>query len=212
MDITQFLLTVSNSVWPHLERLDLIGFLDNLHGDLHEAVHSKEQACSDMLQGLITALPSMPTLTRVGVRFRDPIYKRWVFILCMDLSPGKHAGGHDCSSAISWPWFPSKDPVIGCCPLPNSVSGIIKSYRITLPEHMVKQLESTVWQCRRLELSIFGCKNDPEMGFFEPGPTCTVWNRKTETWDMALMNDMDMFIYEMGQYWWEINKERILPW
>ncbi|KAI7776979.1 hypothetical protein LA080_004274 [Diaporthe eres] len=184
MDISQFLLTASNSVWPRLRRLDLTKFLDQYDGSSERAVDDGEQASSDLLQGLIAALPSMRNLTRVGVRLRDP-RGPWP-----DWAP----------TSLHWS-HPSKDPILPCGSFPTSLSGIIKANHATLAAHLVKALQDAVWQQRRLNLAVFCCQNHPEMGFCEPGPSCTQRNKETGSWDPEFKNDMNVLIYDIGQYW-----------
>lgn len=46
-------------MWPRLLKLDLTGFPDQYDGSSERAVEDEEQASSDLLQGLISALPSI---------------------------------------------------------------------------------------------------------------------------------------------------------
>lgn len=204
MDIAQFLSTASESVWPHLHRLDLTGCLDKYDDDSDRAVDDEEQAFNDLLQGLTEALPSMRNLIKFGVRFRDH-RKRRSYLFSMDLTPRIKTEWQHWPSASPHRTCPSKDPVIPCGSLPTSVSGIIKAYHVTLAGDLVKALQDTVWQQRRLHLAVFCCRQDPEMGFLEPGPCCTQWNKETDSWDPAFMNGMDGFIFDMGQYWFQTN-------
>ncbi|KAG6356402.1 hypothetical protein INS49_015790 [Diaporthe citri] len=204
MDIAQFLLTASGSVWLRLHRLDLTGFLDQDDGSSERAVDDREQASSDLLRGLIAALPSMRNLTRIGVRLRDlrgPIRWHPPCLLGMDLTPKANTEWPDWVPGSLRLAYPSKDPIVPCGSLPTSVSGIIKAHHVALAGHLVKELQDTVWQQRRLDLAVFCCKEHPERGFFEPGPSCTQWNKETDSWDPAFKNDMDVLIYDMGQYW-----------
>lgn len=204
MDIAQFLLTASNSVWPRLRRLDLTGFLDQYDGSSERAVDDGEQASSDLLQGLIAALPSMRNLTRVGVRLRDPrgpVRWRRRILLGMDLTPRVITQWPDWApTSVRWS-HPSKDPILPCGSFPTSLSGIIKAHHATMAGHLVKELQDAVWQQRRLNLAVFCCQDHPEMGFCEPGPSCTQWNKETDSWDPAFKNDMNVLIYDIGQYW-----------
>lgn len=206
MDITQFLMTASQSVWPHLQRLDLMGFLGERDGGLHRAVDNPEQASIDFLQGFISALPSMPTLARLVARFEYA--KTWGAgtFLSVDLTPRKNIELHDwvpLSSHRVYRENPSKYPLVPCGSLPTFVGGTIKSYHAIWPGHLVTELLDTVWQQRQLDLAVCCCREDPEMGFFEPKVCCTQWSKETNFWVPAFKNDMDILIYEMGQYWLE---------
>lgn len=205
IDIAQFLLTASDSVWPRLRRLDLTGFLDQYDDSPERALDDEEQAFSDVLHGLIAALPSMRNLTRVGVRIQGPTRGHWPLFLGMDLTPRINTERHNWAPSSTRRACPSKDPIIPCGSLTTALSGIIKAYRVNLQGHLVKELQDTLWQQRRLELAAFCCKEGPGMRSLEPGPCCTQWNKETDSWDPAFNNDMDVLIYDMGQYWLQTN-------
>lgn len=209
MDVTQFLLTASNSVWPHLARLELRGFLDQYNDGSDGTVDRRERACSDMLEGLVAALPSMPKLTGADICFAKTRGFDWAFSFRMDLTPRRNTEWHD--TDISHPMC-SEDPLVPCASLPTSIGGSAKAHRITLPGHLVSELQNTVWEHRRLELAVFCCKEnkgkaDRILGILKTDPYCTIWNRETDTWDPALLNDVDMFIYDMGQYWSQVHND-----
>lgn len=203
----QFLLTASKSVWPHLRKLDLGEYLGRYDDGSGGAVDSNEQACSDLLEGLVVTIPRMQKLARVDISQPHDGYVR-DFLFCMDLTPRRDTEWH--GQVTSFPW-PNNVPITPCGSLPTPVGAAAKAKGMTLPGHLVTELQDTVWKYRRLELAVFGCGGHSE--WIQPnGPpcwdlTCTIWNRKTDTWDAALMNDMDIFIYEMGQYWGQVNYE-----
>lgn len=209
MDITQFLLTASNSVWPQLARLDLMGFLDQYNDGSDGAVDRRERACSDMLEGLVVALPSMPRLMGADIRFWQTRGYNWSFFFRMDLTPRTKTEWQDMTIPHQ---LCSKGPVLPCGSLPSCICGVVQAHRITLPGQLVTELQNTVRQHRRLELPVFCCKEDlgkedPVLGYVRTETYCKVWNRETGSWDPALMNDMDMFIYDMGQYWSQVHHE-----
>lgn len=199
-------MTASQSVWPHLHRLDLMGFLGEYDGGLHRAVDNPEQASIDLLQGFISALPSMPTLARLVARFENANSWGAVTLLSVDLAPRKNIELHDWvppSPHRAYRANPSKYPLVPCGSLPTSVGGTIKSYHAIWPGYLVTELLDTVWRQRQLDLAVCCCREDPEMGFFEPKVCCTQWSKETDSWVPAFKNDMDILIYEMGQYWLE---------
>lgn len=206
MDVTQFLKTASESVWPHLYRLDLTGFLGEYDGGLHRAVDNEEQTSIDLLQGFISALPSMPTLARLVAKFENANTWGAAIVLNVDLSPRKNTERHDWvppSPHRAYRACPSKDPLIPCGSLPTSVYGTIKSYHVIWPGYLVTELLDTVWQQRQLDLAVCCCQEQPGNDFFKPRVCCTQWSKETDSWVPALKNDMDILIYEMGQYWLE---------
>lgn len=207
MDISQFLLTASNSVWPHLGKLKLRGIVDQYDTGFDGALDNKAQANSDLLEGLVVALPSMPKLTNLDVRIREPngrCFMDWDSVFRIDLDLRRGMESHGCVKPEPWC---SKLPVIPCGPLPTSVGAIATAHLVTLPGSRVTELQAAVWKHRRLELAVFCCGGGEERGFSEPAPCCTTWNRKTDTWDPALMSEMDVFIYDMGQYLWQLDND-----
>lgn len=204
MDTTQFLLTASDSVWPHLGKLKLKGFLDEYGQGPAGAVDSKEQAISDLLEALVVALPKMPKLTKVDVRFgkRNGDYGNYDSTFQMDLDHRSDTEWQGCVRPIL---CVNKAVFTPCLSLPTSVSAIAMAKLVDLPGSLVTELQAAVWKHRRRELAVFCCGKGGERGFSEPAVCCTTWNRETDTWDPALMNDMDIFIYDMGQYLWQLD-------
>lgn len=199
IDVPQFLLTASESPWPNLDRMDMVGIIDDgvADGDV--------QACNDLLRGIIAALPSMRSLTRIGTWFNHPLGGLWVFSLCMDLGGRRGTERRVWHPRVCEP--PVKRAVISCCPVSGG-NAILTSRGIKLPGDLVAELQSTVWEQRQVELSAFRCTEDGPslMGTFAPTDPCTQWNKRSGSWDPAFMNDMDIFIYDMGQYWEQVQK------
>lgn len=203
MDITQFLLTASDFIWPRLGKLKLRGFLDEYDQGPARAVDSKEQAISDLLEALVVALPKMPRLMKVDVRLEKHIWNcDSTFQMGLD-----HRGDTEWQGCIRPILCCNKAVLKPCLSLPTSISAIAMARLVDLPGSLVIELQAAVWKHRRLELAVFCCGKGGERGFSEPAVCCTTWNRKTDTWDLALMNDMDIFIYDMGQYLWQLDND-----
>lgn len=206
MDIAQFLLAASNSTWPHLRHLDLEGYLDrDVDGDV---IESKQKACSGVLEGLAVALPSMRKLTRVDIVQTHNGYSR-NFLFCMDLTPRWDTEWHGYGPVTPFHWS-NNFPIYPCGSLPTPVCATVKAYHMILQGPLVTELQNTVWKHRRLELAVWQCEGSPKWGCHNGATSwgiCTIWNRMTDTWNPARMNDIDIFIYEMGEYWSQVNSE-----
>ena len=118
IDVPQFLLVAGDSSWPLLERVDMVGILDDngIPSGFRQR-DDKVQACDDLLRGLVAALPRMPLLTKVGTRFRNTDNRLWAFGLRLDLG-----GGDDIPRRV-WQLRahtePEKRAVTPCCPVPD---------------------------------------------------------------------------------------------
>ena len=211
IDVPQFLLLASRSIWPKLDRMDLVGILDEDNSGYYR-IRSKEiQAGSDLLRGFQAALPNMPKLTTLGTRFRDSERYFWAFSLCVDLSTRldieRRVWQPEYVPSSTCTFNPIKHAVTPCCPLATE-SGIVVAHDGTLPGHLVTELQNTVWQFRRLDLAVFCCREN-EMGEFLDTPLpCSQWNKETKSWDPAFMNNMDVYIYDMGLHWERMDFDR----
>lgn len=198
MDVAQFLVAASDSTWPHLRKLKLMGTMG-----LYEDVSNGAVASNNMLAGLVVTLPRMPVLTKVDIRLYRSRTFYWDAQFRIDFNPTRETAGHGSHNLHS-----GYSQVIPCGSLPNSVGAIAKANHIALTGHLVTDLQDAVWNHRRLELAFFYCQKsveeeDPNGVFIEP--PCTIWNSSTDTWEPALANGMDMLIYDMGQYWLRMN-------
>lgn len=201
LSVAQFLVAASDSMWPHLRKLKLMGFEDVYKDAFNRAVTK-----NNILPGLVVALPSMPVLIKVDIRLYRGGTFRWDALFRMDFSPARDTAGHDNHGL-----HPGYSQVIPCGSFPDSVGAVAKANYIALPGHQVTDLQDALWNHRRLELAVFCCQTHPErehsaIGSFRP--PCTIWNSDTDDWDPALVNGLDTFIYDMGQYWQRMNDTR----
>lgn len=68
---------------------------------------------------------------------------------------------------------------------------------VVLPGQLVTEFQDVVRQHRRQNLAVFCCRDAPHNDILP----CTQWNKETAHWDFVFLNDMDVFIYEMGVFW-----------
>ncbi|POS71526.1 hypothetical protein DHEL01_v210076 [Diaporthe helianthi] len=199
IDPPRFLYAARASRWTNLHRLDLVGTLDDADIPDAKAWDSDLQARAydNFLQGLIACLPSMPSLMRLSMRF----LRGWKQSVLMDLgTTGKNTEGlvsrEQPSSSCSH--RPSRVPVTPCGRFTTD-GGILKAHGIALSGPLVTKLQDTVWQHRGLDLDVFCCSENLEDYIL--CPPCVHWNKETEIWEPAFFNEMDPFVYAMGEYW-----------
>lgn len=194
IDPPQFLLTASDSAWPNLAKLDLVGNLDEEEIHLAGQWDMEMRVDGDFLRGLIACMPQMPRLTTVQMRFKHG----WDRRICMELgartSTNKELMRKPAALGVS---RPRKLPVSPCSPLATD-SGIVKAHNIALPSGLVTELQDTVWRARGLNLAVFRCSETLES--FDFRPPCTKWDRETDSWEPAFLNDMNEVIYALGEY------------
>lgn len=198
MSVAQFLAAASDSMWPHLRKLKLMGF-----EDVYKDAFNRAAARNNMLPTLVVTLPSMPVLMKVDIRLYRVGRFRWDGRFRVDFNLAGDTAAHDNDDLHT-----GYSQVIPCGSLPSSVGAIAKANYIDLPGHQVTDLQDAVWNHRRLELAVFCCQRHPEQGSSAIAafrPPCTIWNSETDDWEPALVNGMDTFIYYMGQYWQRMN-------
>lgn len=200
IDPPQFLLTASTSLWPNLDRLEFVGTLDDDDNAADRTWYDEVRACNDLIQGITACLPNMPKLTTLSIRFSEG---GWACNLCMDLDTTKSPEKLVLQRTSKYSDHrPKKCPVRPCCPL-TTESGTIIIRDFTLPSHLMKELQDSVRLYRHVDLTVFRC-TEFESSIFEergPHPPCGRWSNETNSWETAFMNDMDEFIFHMGQYW-----------
>jgi hypothetical protein len=201
IDPPHFLLKASKFQWPHLYRMEMTGKLDmNPRGipSLSSPITDPVKACDDVLHGLTAALPSMPSLTKVSTRFRNPDDHFWAFSLCLDLD-ARNRRPESRFLQLTSPLYTEKAQLTPCRPVADG-NALALAHGIVLPGHLVTQLQSTVWQHRKRELSVFCC-TDGEGHITQVMTPCGQWDRETHEWELVLENGLDALIYRLGQYW-----------
>lgn len=193
--IEDFLRDASKIIWPNLKVLKLVEAVDledqdnGTHADEIDAYYAAaEESGNAIIEALITALPSMPKATdfqfRVICRRFDKGFQIFIHLGNLARTQG--------TAKI----LPCSDSFV-----PNSNNGVARVTGIYLPGGATVQLQDAVRCHRRQELEVFACGAGWSYDRRKPDGQCAHWNRRTEDWDRVFWNDMDLFIYEMGQYW-----------
>lgn len=189
-----FLRDASKITWPNLKAIKLVGAIGIEHQDDGTQVDEDDpnavadESGSRIIEALITALPSMPKATNFQV---EMIFKTLNKAFKVSIHLGNIARTDKAGKIL-----PCIDSFV-----PNSNNGMAKGYGMYLHGDTAVQLQDAVRAHRRQELEVFACGEDESYYRRRPHRPCAKWNRRTENWDPVFKNDMDMFIYEMGQFW-----------
>ncbi|KAJ0115050.1 hypothetical protein J7T55_001458 [Diaporthe amygdali] len=206
VNIPRFLREASNIEWPTMKTIDLVGMMTAIDGDNDEGQIMAHATCRNIIEALITALPGMPKATtfRISMEF-DATYGR-AFKVGMSLGD---IAIHKKPAKIpprfaDWRCREEVFEVLPCCGtfVPDFYTGTLKIAGMAIPGDLATQLQDAVRRHRRQGLEVFSCNEQWMNG--ERYPPCTQWNRQKATWDVILMNDMDLFIFDMGQCWEEL--------
>lgn len=145
---------------------------------------------SSVIEALITVLPNMPKVTKIQIELLfNSYYLPEAFEAKIHL--GNIARREEAGNL----------PHCGGNFVPNSNNGVAQVGGISLPGELAARLQDAVRCHRRQELEVCACTEDWHYYWRKPHHPCTMWNRRTESWDPVFKNDLDVFIYEMGQYW-----------
>lgn len=195
--VQDFLRGASHTIWPNLKRIKLVGLVyiplvNKWYMDEEDANAVADENGSSVIKALILALPNMPKLTRVQIKlFFNAVYIPKAFEASIHL--GNIARTEKASSLQH----------CGDKFVPNSDNGVARVGGIYLPGELAARLQDAVRLHRRQELEVFTCTENGYYYHRKPHRPCAVWNRRTESWDPIFTNDLDIFMYEMGQYWEE---------
>lgn len=198
--VQDFLRDASETTWPNLKKLKLKGVEDlTLMDPVFDMDEDDTNALVDetsisVIRALITALPCIPKAKDVHVK-----------ILCRTNWHNKgfkvkiHLGNFTRAEKAG------KMLHCGDKFVPDSTNGVAKMEGIELPGDVAAEMQDVVRSYARQELEVFACT---EVGYCytrEPHRPCMQWNRQAGRWNPVFKNDMDILIYEMGQYWEEVN-------
>lgn len=192
--LQDFLRDASKITWPNLKAIKLVGIIgverqDNvIQVDEDDPNAVADEFGSRIIEALVTALPNMPKATNFQIRmmFKTLNNASQVSIHLGNITRTDKAGKI----------LPCNDSFV-----PNSNNGMVKGYGIYLHRDTAVQLQDAVRAHRRQELELFACGEDESYYRGRPHRPCAKWNRRTQNWDPVFKNNMDMFIYEMGQCW-----------
>lgn len=200
----EFLRDASMIVWPNLNAIKLVGIVGVERQDEDDETQLDEddgtqlgeddlnavadESGSKIIEALITALPSMPKATKFQIKM---IFKTLNKAFKISIHLGNLARTEKAVKIL-----PCVDSFV-----PNANNGVAKGYGIYLPGDTAIQLQDAVRAHRRQDLEVFACGEDGYYDHRKSYRSCAQWNRRTENWDPVFKNDMDIFIYEMGQYW-----------
>lgn len=199
--VEDFLRSASKVVWPNLKTIKLVGAIDVEREDGWNYVNADDEnavadeTSSRVIGALITALPSMPKATKFQIRMTfNPDFTHKAFKVSIHLD----------NNAKTEKTGRLQQPCVASF-VPDSNSGVATMRGIYLPGSTTIKLQDVVRAQRRQELQLFACDGD---GYYDrcqyykaPHRPCAKWNRRTESWEAVFRNNLDIFIYEMGQYW-----------
>lgn len=196
--VQDFLRDASEMMWPNLKKLKLVGFVDfrlmDPESDMDEDDTNAliDETGISVIEALIAALPCMPKATKLHVKLlcftRLRMKELRIRIHLGNIARAEKAG-----------------KILHCGDkfVPNSTNGVARVEGMELPAGLAAELQDIVRSHRRQELEVFACTDVWYSYRREPHCPCTQWNRRTGSWDQVFANDLDIFIYEMGQYWEE---------
>lgn len=198
--VEDFLRDASETTWPNLKKLKLKGVEDfrlmdpAFDMDEDETNELVDETGINVIHALITALPCMPKVKDVHIK-----------ILCKSNWHNKvfevkiHLGNFTRAEKAG--------KILHCGDkfVPDSTNGVAKLAGIELTGDVATELQDVVRSYARQELEVFACTDGEYWYSRELHCPCMQWNRQAGTWVTAFENDMDFFIYEMGQYWEEVN-------
>lgn len=185
-DIPRFLTKAGQIAWPSLKVLSLHGVVDTQNKAEDEIKAASRKTCTDLIQGLIVMLPSMPHITTVSISMHSTVNYFGTIRLGMSLgTPFKNAGDYWIKSC-SYRFVRSPD------------NGVVLAVGTSFPGHLATELQHTVRRQQLKDLGVFYC--DDERTTRENGRSCWQWNPHWGSWDTAFEKEADELIYQMGQY------------
>lgn len=198
--LQDFLRDASETTWPNLKKLKLTGVEDlrltdpGIDRDEDDTNALVDETGIIIIGALITALPCMPKAKEVRVKLvcRTNWHNKGFKIKI-------HLGNITRVEKVG------KMLHCGDKFVPDSTNGVAKVQGIELPGGVAAELQDVVRSYGRQELEVFACTDVGYCYRREPHRPCMQWNRQTGSWGPVFENDMDMFIYEMGQYWEELD-------
>lgn len=197
--VEDFLQSASKIIWPNLKAIKLEGAVQiELQDDWSQVDEDDLNPIADEFgsrttRALITALPSMPKVTDFQIKMFS---KTLGIAFKVSMHLGNIARTEKASKTL-----PCVDSFVS-----NSNNGLAKGHGIYFHGDTVTRMQDAVRAHRRQELEVFACGDDRFYFRRNPHRPCAKWNRRTESWDIVFKNDMDMFIYDMGQYWEAVDK------
>lgn len=196
IDVPQLLLVASKTVWPNLDRMDLVGVIES---GVNPFRLREDQivACDDLLRGIVVALPSMPALTKLGTRFRNADDEHFAFSFCMDI--GGRRGGERQARQLREHGEARRCAITPCRPVPIE-HAIAKAQGIVPPGDLTTELQSAVWRERGLWLAVFSCTEHQPWAFSSNDAPCTQWDKEAWEWELVFKDGIDPLIYTIGQY------------
>lgn len=199
--VHDFLRHASDTMWPNLKRIKLVGAIDirpsNTWREMDEedATAVAGEAGRSIIGALTTVLPSMPKVTdvQIGLFFNTLNVKSNAF------QANIHLGNMARTEKA--------DQLLHCGDkfMPDSNNGVAQLGGICHPGDLAVQLQDAVWRHRRQELEVCDCTKDGYYYDRKPRRPCAEWNRRTASWHTVFKNDLDIFIYEMGQFWEDLD-------
>lgn len=162
--------------------------------DEHSGKAVANDAASSVIGELIAALPSMPKATKFQIRMLfNEDYRSDAFKVSLYL--GNIPRAEKASNPLA----------CGDKFVPTANNGMARLEGLCPSESLAVQLQDAVRDHRRQDLEVFSCEEGDVYYFHRkpqtPHTPCLQWNRRTNSWEPAFANGLDIFIYEMGQYW-----------
>lgn len=219
IDIPQFLSTASKSWWPNLRILQLAAILDEDEGSdapFSGGLDPEKQyrAPQEALQGLTAALPFMRSLMKIDIQFRDPTTGFWACCICVNLFTKTDLTElvYHPPRSIIMDYFARHTAIVPCRCGAMIEGPTLVTRDLALPGKLVSDLQEAVQQYRLQDLAAWCCRiTQLRWGrLTRPFLPCTQWNKDTSNWDFSFMNDMDVFIWQMGYFWLQLDRSDFL--
>ena len=183
-DLPRLFAEAGNIAWPNLKKMHLQGGVDNQVKNEDEMRSSAKQSCTNLVQGLITMLPSTPNITTILIEMRCISWSEHTspFQLRMCLGNPAQCAEAGCESR-SYRFVPNYD------------NGVAVAVGTDFSGHVATELQHTVRRHQLRDLGVFY--------HYDKSSTWSTgwqWDLKEGCWDATFKQEADEFMDQMGRY------------